>query len=179
MALVMISEIPELTREQYESVVTKVNEASIVRVTPRWWLRPSPWCRTAANRSSSKRRTDSGLSTSAEPSSSKGIEGDQDGRSFHGSPRRLLQADRLHLLSDEHFSVDGTLIEAAASLKTFRRKDEPPPPKRADWGSSNNRWVDFQIVGVTVPKPPPGGRRSLRRKHQRREACQRSPRRTG
>src|SRR3954451_114102 len=38
----------------------------------------------------------------------------------------VLQADRLHLLSDEHFSVDGTLIEAAASLKSFRPKDEPP-----------------------------------------------------
>jgi transposase len=35
------------------------------------------------------------------------------------------------LLSDEHFSVDGTLIEAWASLKSFRRIDggagEPPP----------------------------------------------------
>ena len=35
----------------------------------------------------------------------------------------VLQADRLHLLSDEHFSVDGTLIEAAAKdcLKTGTR----------------------------------------------------------
>src|SRR6059058_4331581 len=55
----------------------------------------------------------------------------------------VLQADRLHLLSDEHFSVDGTLIEAAASLKSFRPKDEPPPPKRPDRGSPSNRWVDF------------------------------------
>jgi hypothetical protein len=55
----------------------------------------------------------------------------------------VLQADRLHLLSDEHFSVDGTLIEAAASLKSFRPKDEPPPPKRPDGGSPSNRWVDF------------------------------------
>src|SRR5215831_5994374 len=55
----------------------------------------------------------------------------------------VLQADRLHLLSDEHFSVDSTLIEAAASLKTFRPKDEPPPPKRPDGGSPSNRWVDF------------------------------------
>ena len=38
----------------------------------------------------------------------------------------VVQADRLHLLSDEHFTVDGTLIEAAASLKSFRPKDEPP-----------------------------------------------------
>ncbi len=55
----------------------------------------------------------------------------------------VLQADRLHLLSDEHFSVDSTLIEAAASLKSFRPKDEPPPPKRPDGGNPNNRWVDF------------------------------------
>ena len=55
----------------------------------------------------------------------------------------VLQADRLHLLSDEHFSVDSTLIEAAASLKSFRPKDEPPPPKRPDGGSPSNRWVDF------------------------------------
>lgn len=37
------------------------------------------------------------------------------------------------LLSDEHFSVDGTLIEAWASMKSFRPKDgsgEPPGPGR-------------------------------------------------
>lgn len=37
------------------------------------------------------------------------------------------------LLSDEHFSVDGTLIEAWASVKSFRPKDgsgEPPGPER-------------------------------------------------
>jgi transposase len=37
------------------------------------------------------------------------------------------------LLSDEHFSVDGTLIQAWASMKSFRRKDgqdEPPGPGR-------------------------------------------------
>ena len=37
------------------------------------------------------------------------------------------------LLSDEHFSVDGTLIQAWASMKSFRRKDgndEPPTPGR-------------------------------------------------
>jgi transposase len=55
----------------------------------------------------------------------------------------VLQADRRGLLSDEHFSVDGTLIEAAASLKSFRPKDGPPPPPRPDGGSPNNRWVDF------------------------------------
>jgi transposase len=37
------------------------------------------------------------------------------------------------LLSDEHFSVDGTLIQAWASMKSLRRKDgsdEPPAPGR-------------------------------------------------
>jgi transposase len=44
----------------------------------------------------------------------------------------VRQAAGLGLLSDDHFTVDGTLIEAAASLKSFRPKnkplsDEPPP----------------------------------------------------
>ena len=34
------------------------------------------------------------------------------------------EADRRGLMSDEHFSVDGTLIEAAASIKNFRRRDD-------------------------------------------------------
>src|SRR5713226_6795893 len=40
------------------------------------------------------------------------------------------QARTAGLLSDEHFTVDGTLLEAWASLKSFRRKDEGPqsPP---------------------------------------------------
>jgi transposase len=56
----------------------------------------------------------------------------------------VLQADRLHLLSDEHFTVDGTLIEAAASLKSFRPKDEPPTQDSGSSGDNPaNRWVDF------------------------------------
>ena len=35
----------------------------------------------------------------------------------------VKEARRLQLLSDEHFSIDGTLIEAWASLKSFRSKD--------------------------------------------------------
>jgi transposase len=35
----------------------------------------------------------------------------------------VREARRLNLLSDEHFSVDGTLIEAWASLKSYRPKD--------------------------------------------------------
>ena len=40
----------------------------------------------------------------------------------------VVEADRQKLLSDEHFSVDGTLIEAAASIKSFRRRDEEQQP---------------------------------------------------
>src|SRR5438874_5372858 len=54
----------------------------------------------------------------------------------------VRQAAGLGLLSDEHFTVDGTLIEAAASLKSFRPKDEPPS-QGADGGTSSNRWVNF------------------------------------
>jgi hypothetical protein len=42
----------------------------------------------------------------------------------------LAEARSADLLSDEHFSVDGTLIEAWASQKSFPRKDtsrQPPP----------------------------------------------------
>ena len=39
----------------------------------------------------------------------------------------LLHADTERLLSDEHFTVDGTLLEAWASQKSFRPKDEEPP----------------------------------------------------
>jgi transposase len=49
------------------------------------------------------------------------------------------QAAQAGLLSDEHFTVDGTLIEAWASLKSFRPKDAPPP----DGGSGRNPEVDF------------------------------------
>jgi transposase len=49
------------------------------------------------------------------------------------------QAAQAGLLSDEHFTVDGTLIEAWASLKSFRPKDAPPPTG----GSGRNPEVDF------------------------------------
>jgi transposase len=56
----------------------------------------------------------------------------------------VVQADQLDLLSDEHFTVDGTLIEAAASLKSFRPKDEPPSEDGGNSGGNPaNRWVDF------------------------------------
>src|ERR1700730_11133980 len=40
----------------------------------------------------------------------------------------LTQARVVDLISDEHFTVDGTLIEAWAGQKSFQRKDRPAPP---------------------------------------------------
>jgi transposase len=51
----------------------------------------------------------------------------------------LTQARVADLLSDEHFSVDGTLIEAWASHKSFQRKDQPTPPP----DDPGNPTVDF------------------------------------
>jgi transposase len=48
------------------------------------------------------------------------LDGDIAERFFGGV---LKQAREAELLSDEHFSVDGTLIEAWASQKSFQRKD--------------------------------------------------------
>src|SRR2546429_9911594 len=36
----------------------------------------------------------------------------------------VQEAKRLDLMSDEHFTVDGTLLEACASLKSFKRLEE-------------------------------------------------------
>ena len=52
----------------------------------------------------------------------------------------LVGADRHGLLSDEHFTVDGTLIEAAASLKSFKSKWGEPA---SDDGDPGNPSVDF------------------------------------
>lgn len=53
----------------------------------------------------------------------------------------MKQAEDAKLLSSEHFSVDGTLIRAWASHKSFVPKDGPPPDKT---GSKRNPEVDFK-----------------------------------
>ena len=53
----------------------------------------------------------------------------------------LAQARAAALLSDEHFTVDGTLIEAWAGHKSFKRKDEPPSPPS---GGTRNPTVNFK-----------------------------------
>ena len=53
--------------------------------------------------------------------------------------RVLAQARERGLLSDEHFTIDGTLIEAWASLKSFKKKDAPRRPP----DDPGNPTVDF------------------------------------
>ena len=45
-----------------------------------------------------------------------------------------------HWTSDKHFSVDATLIESWASLKSFKKKDE----ERKDGPGDSNGWSDFK-----------------------------------
>jgi hypothetical protein len=54
----------------------------------------------------------------------------------------LKAADQRGLLSHEHFTVDGTLLEAWASQKSFRRKNIPPPPPSDD--DPGNPTVNFR-----------------------------------
>jgi transposase len=72
-----------------------------------------------------------------------------DPTSFTKNRDRLLQADvakeflaqvvaqarQKGLTSDEHFTVDGTLLEAWASVKSFQRKDEKPSSPPDDPGN--------------------------------------------
>src|SRR5881397_3375451 len=50
------------------------------------------------------------------------------------------QAEQANLTSDEHFTVDGTLLEAAASLKSFQRKGEA---RHEDPDDPGNPTVNF------------------------------------
>ena len=70
-----------------------------------------------------------------------------------GIARKLMAAILAHekvapLLSDDHFSVDGTLVEAWASFKSFKPKpvsispppsDDPPPPPNTENSNGTDR----------------------------------------
>jgi transposase len=53
-----------------------------------------------------------------------------------------LHAETAQLLSNEHFTVDGTLLEAWASHKSFQPRETPPPDPPATGGG--NPTVDFR-----------------------------------
>lgn len=59
-------------------------------------------------------------------------------RRFFDEVVRLARKDKL--LSSDHFTVDGTLIDAWASFKSFKRKDDDQPPKPGD----GTGMVDFK-----------------------------------
>jgi len=60
-------------------------------------------------------------------------------RRFFDEVVRLAREDKL--LSSDHFTVDGTLIDAWASFKSFKRKDDDEPPKS---GGDGTGMVDFK-----------------------------------
>ena len=53
------------------------------------------------------------------------------------------QARKARLMSDEHFTVDGTLIEAWASLKSFKKKDRAGKDEQFPPDDPGNPSVDF------------------------------------
>jgi transposase len=62
------------------------------------------------------------------------------------------------LLSEDHFSVDGTLIEAWASMKSFKPKDEADDePPEGGAGGGRNAERDFPVRSAPTgptPRPP-------------------------
>jgi transposase len=64
---------------------------------------------------------------------------------FFASLLNLPQVRKL--LSSEHFSVDGTLIEAWASMKSFVPKDGGKPPSRQDRDGSGGRNAERNFHG--------------------------------
>ena len=52
----------------------------------------------------------------------------------------MAEATRAKLISEDHFTVDGTLLQAWASLKSVKPRDDDQPPP----ASGKNQDVDFQ-----------------------------------
>jgi hypothetical protein len=69
----------------------------------------------------------------------------------------VAEARELKLTSDEHFTVDGTLIEAWASLKSLRPKGEKPTD-RTPPDDSGNPSVHFHCERRQKRNPPVDGR---------------------
>jgi len=60
----------------------------------------------------------------------------------------VAQAQEKGLTSDEHFTVDGTLLEAWAGVKSFQRKDGKNRPPRDD--DPGNPTVNFMARSVAI-----------------------------
>jgi len=71
--------------------------------------------------------------------------------------RKVMAAILAHpevkpLLSDEHFSVDGTLIKAWAAMKSFQPKDSPPPPQDGNPGGPLSPPADETSADTDQPQ---------------------------
>jgi len=81
----------------------------------------------------------------------------------------VTAARREGLLSDEHFTVDGTLIEAWASLKSVKPKAAPAPPPPDDPGNPTVNFHGERRTNATHQSTTDPEAR-LARKGQRKEA---------
>ncbi len=63
----------------------------------------------------------------------------------------LVQARERKLLSEEHFTVDGTLIQAWAASRSFHPKDDPPKPGKGS-GSKGELLVRDKFESATDPE---------------------------
>ena len=67
------------------------------------------------------------------------------------------------LLSDEHFSVDGTLIAAWASMKSFRSKQGGDDDAPGAGGRNAETRLHALLCCLALPIVPPGSRAAVRR----------------
>jgi transposase len=78
--------------------------------------------------------------------------------------QRVLELARIErLLSDEHFSVDGTLIQAWAGQKSFVRKGTTPPPPD-DLAIPRSTSTGRSAATPRTPRAPTPTRSSSRRR---------------
>ena len=72
------------------------------------------------------------------------------------------QARKAHLMSSEHFTVDGTLIDAWASLESFKKKDAQDDDSRRPTTQATRRSTSTARGEATI--------RTLRRRIQKRSS---------
>jgi transposase len=65
----------------------------------------------------------------------------------------LQQAGERNLISGEHFTVDGTLLEAWASVKSFQRKDGKAPAPPDDPGNATLDFSSSRLLLRPCPVP--------------------------
>jgi hypothetical protein len=82
----------------------------------------------------------------------------------------LAQPTVKKLLSTDHFSVDGTLIEAWASMKSVRPKD-CSSERPAEGGGHRKGLPPPETIKRRMPRPPIPGPGSTAKGEARRRSC--------